>query len=132
MICLFQLSEINVLTWNVLNGRIRRFAQRQGVARIGNHPPSDGHDNVRRIALDGDRMIWIWNLNLLLFDVLFSFRLLDSGIHSAIHGKIRSSDVGRLRTGDKRHHCSDLINVAVAVECCSRLLRLRPLARGRI
>jgi hypothetical protein len=27
----FQLGKINVLTWNVLNGRIRRFAERQGV-----------------------------------------------------------------------------------------------------
>src|SRR5882672_11246682 len=32
----FQLGEINILTWNVLNGGILRFAKRQGVARIGN------------------------------------------------------------------------------------------------
>src|SRR5438309_8924834 len=59
----------------------------------------------------------------------FSF---DSGIHSAIDGKICPSDVGRLRTGDKRDHCGDLINVAEAVECCRSLLRHRPLARGGI
>src|SRR6266446_2828543 len=57
---------------------------------------------------------------------------LDSGIHSAIHGKIRAGDVRRLRTGDKRDHCSDLVNVPEAVECCSGLLRHRPLARGGI
>src|SRR6266404_6704128 len=41
--------------------------------------------------------------------------LLGSGIHSAIYGKIRSSDVGRLRTGDKRDHGSDLIDATEAV-----------------
>src|SRR5438105_8482588 len=59
----------------------------------------------------------------------FSF---DSGIHSAIHGKVRPSDVGRFRAGDKRDHCSDLINVPEAVERGSGLLRHRPLARGGI
>src|SRR5258705_4499849 len=65
----FQLGEINVLTWNVLNGRIRRFAERQGVAGIGNHAARDGHDNARGIALDGNRMIWTWKLDLLFFHV---------------------------------------------------------------
>src|SRR5207253_1609196 len=59
----------------------------------------------------------------------FSF---DSGIHSAIHGKIRPSDVGRLRTGDKRDHGSDLIDAPEAVECGGGLLWHRPLARGGI
>src|SRR5882724_5041619 len=59
----------------------------------------------------------------------FSF---DSGIHSAIHSKICSGDVRRLRTGDKRDHCSDLLNVPEAVECGGSLLRHRPLARRGI
>jgi hypothetical protein len=41
--------------------------------------------------------------------------LLGSRIHSAIHGKIRSGDVGRLRTGDERDHGSDLIDATEAV-----------------
>ena len=36
------------------------------------------------------------------------------------------------RTGDKRDHCSDLINVPVAVECSGGLLRHCPLARRGI
>ena len=44
------------------------------------------------------------------------FMCVCSGIHSAIHGKIRPSNVGGLRTGDKRHQRSDLINAPVAVE----------------
>src|SRR2546426_7331103 len=55
-----------------------------------------------------------------------------SGIHSAIHGKIRPGNVRGLRTGYKRHQRSDLINVSVAVECCGGLLRYRPIARGGI
>src|SRR3981189_1365727 len=66
----FQLGKINVLTWNVLNGRIRRFAERQGVAGIGNHPACDGYDNATRIALDGNRMIWTWKLHLLFLHFL--------------------------------------------------------------
>src|SRR5262249_23952142 len=53
-----------------------------------------------------------------------------SGVHSAIHGKVRAGDVRRLRTGDERHQRSDLINVPVAVECCGGLQRYRPIARG--
>src|SRR5216683_1674351 len=56
----------------------------------------------------------------------------DSGIHAAIHGKIRPGNVRGLRTGDKRHQRSDLINAPVAVECCGGLLRYRPIARGGI
>src|SRR5882762_7107915 len=33
-----------------------------------------------------------------------------SGIHSAVHGKIRSRDVRGFRTRDKRRHCGDLLN----------------------
>src|SRR6478736_4108299 len=56
----------------------------------------------------------------------FSF---DSGIRSAIHGKIRPSDVGRLRAGDERDHGSDLINVPVAAQCGGSLLWRCPIAR---
>src|SRR6202790_3754625 len=75
----FQLGKINVLTWDVLNGRIRRFAERQGVAGIGNHTARDGHDNASGIALDGNRMIWTWKLDLLFFHVsVSSFVLWES------------------------------------------------------
>src|ERR1700680_629605 len=68
----FQLGKINVLTWNVLNGRIRRFAERQGVAGIGNHTARDGHDYASGITLDGNRMIWTWKHHLLFFHVSVS------------------------------------------------------------
>ena len=58
----FQLRKINILGWNLLNGRIRRFAERQGVAAIGDHPARDEHDNVSGITLDGNRVIWSWKL----------------------------------------------------------------------
>jgi len=45
-----------------MNGRISGFADRQGVAGIGNHAASDGYDNANGIALDGNRMIWTWKL----------------------------------------------------------------------
>ena len=67
MIRPFQLGEINILSWNVLNGRIRRLAESEGVARIGNHTARDGHDDASGVALDGNRMIWTWNLDLLFF-----------------------------------------------------------------
>ena len=68
-----QLGEIHVLTWNVLNGRIRGFVKRQSVAGIGNHMARDGYDNASRIRLDGNRMIWTWNLNLFFFQFRFPF-----------------------------------------------------------
>jgi hypothetical protein len=40
----FQLGKINVLGWNVLDGRIVRFAKRQSIAGIGNHTARDGYD----------------------------------------------------------------------------------------
>ena len=39
----FQLGKINVLRWNVLDGRIVRFAKRQCMAAIGNHTARDGY-----------------------------------------------------------------------------------------
>jgi hypothetical protein len=79
VICPLQLGKINVLTWNVLNGRIRRFAERQGVAGIGNHTARDGYDSASRIGLDGNRMIWTWKFDLLCFHVLgFLFLLVLS------------------------------------------------------
>jgi hypothetical protein len=41
----FRLREINILAWNVLNGRIRGFAESEGIARIRNHTARDGHDD---------------------------------------------------------------------------------------
>jgi hypothetical protein len=55
-----QLREINILPWNVLNGRIHRFAKRQGVAAIGHHATGDGYENASGIALDGNRVIRTW------------------------------------------------------------------------
>ncbi len=72
MIRPFQLGEINVLTRNVLNGRMPRFAERQGVAGIGNHTARNGHDNTSGIALDGNRMIWTWKPELIFFHVSVS------------------------------------------------------------
>src|SRR5437899_6326314 len=42
------------------------------VADIGNHTARDGHDNASGIALDGNRMIWTWKLDLLFFHVSVS------------------------------------------------------------
>jgi hypothetical protein len=42
----FQLRKINILGWNVLNGRILRFAERQRVLGIGSHPARDGYYNA--------------------------------------------------------------------------------------
>src|SRR5437870_10251930 len=65
----FQLRKIDILKRNVLNGRIVSFAKREGVARIGNYTACDGYDNASGIALDGNRMIGTWNLNLLCFHI---------------------------------------------------------------
>src|SRR5260370_37329535 len=54
-----------------------------------------------------------------------------SGIHSAIHGKIRPGNVRGLRTGDNRHQRGDLFNLPVAVERCGGLLGRSPIARAR-
>ena len=59
----------------MFNARMRRFAERQGVAGIGNHTARDGHDNASGIALDGNRMIRTWKLDLLFFHVSFSLFL---------------------------------------------------------
>jgi hypothetical protein len=56
-----------------LNGRIRRFAERQGIAGIGNHTARDADDNASGVALDGNRMIWTWKLHLLFFHLSLSF-----------------------------------------------------------
>ena len=50
-----------------------------------------------------------------------------SRIHSTIHGKIRSRDVGGFRTRDKRRHCGYLLNMPIAVECCGGLLWYGPI-----
>src|ERR1700675_371705 len=63
----FQLGKIHILGRNVLNGRIRRFAERQGVAAIGDHPARDGHDHASGITLDRNRVIWTWKLYLFFF-----------------------------------------------------------------
>jgi len=83
----FQLGKINVLTWDVLNGRICRFAERQGIAGIGNHTARDRHNDASGIALDENRMIWTWKLGLLFFHVLVSpFRSCSALLIPVIHG----------------------------------------------
>ena len=74
MIRPFQLGKINVLGWNVLDGRIIRFPKRQCIAGIGNHTARDGYDNASRIWLNGNRMIRAWKFDLLCFHV-FGFCL---------------------------------------------------------
>src|SRR6266478_4928146 len=73
VICPFQLRKINVLAWNVLNGRIVGFAKCQGVAGIGHYPACDRYYDASGIPLDGNRMIWIWKLDLLFFHVSVSY-----------------------------------------------------------
>src|SRR5579864_1416191 len=64
---------------------------------------------------------------------LFSSKeCVGSGIHSAIHGKIRSRDVGGFRTREKRRHCGDLLNMPIAIERGGGLLRYRPITRSGI
>ena len=41
----FQLGEVNMLTRNILNGRIIRFAECQGVVGISYHTTRYGYDN---------------------------------------------------------------------------------------
>jgi len=54
---------------DVLNGRIRRFAEREGVAGVGDDTARDGRDNAGWIALDGNRMIRAWKLDVPFFPV---------------------------------------------------------------
>ena len=51
----------------------------QGIAGIGNHSACDGYDDASWIGLDGNRMIWTWEFDLLCFHVLgFLFLLVLS------------------------------------------------------
>ena len=67
MIRPFQLGKINVLGWNVLDGRLVRFAKRQCNTAIGNHTARYGYDNASRIRLDRNRMIQTRKFDLLCF-----------------------------------------------------------------
>src|SRR5271156_4870502 len=55
-----------------------------------------------------------------------------SGIHSAVDGNIRTSDVGRLRSGDKRDRVGDLFHTPVTIKRCGGLLRNGPITRSGI
>jgi hypothetical protein len=68
----FQLREINIVAWNVLNRGIDGFAEREGVPRIRNHTARGGHDDTSGVAFDGNRMIWTWKLDLLFVHVFES------------------------------------------------------------
>src|SRR6266404_6593077 len=70
VICPFQLGKVNVLNWYVLNGPIRRFAERQGLSGVSDHTPRDGHDNASSIEFDGDRMFRAREFCLFFFHVL--------------------------------------------------------------
>src|SRR5258705_13855698 len=59
----------------------------------------------------------------------FSF---DSGIHSAVHSKIRAGNVRRVRTSDECHHRGDIISLSVALERGRGLLWHRPITRGGV
>ena len=85
MIRPFQLGKINVLGWNVLDGRIVRFPKRQCIAAIGNYSARNRYDNASRIGLDGNRMIRTWNFDLLCFHVFgFLFLLVLSRSGSSV------------------------------------------------
>jgi len=71
----FQLGEINVFTWNVLNGRIVRFPKRQGITRIGHYPPCGRYYDASWIPLDGNRVIRTRKFDLLCFHVSSPFLL---------------------------------------------------------
>jgi hypothetical protein len=68
----FQLRKLNVPNRYVLDGRIRRFAECQGVVGIGNDTAHYGHDNARGVAVDGNRMIWTRKLDLLFLHISVS------------------------------------------------------------
>src|SRR5207249_3599247 len=44
-----------------------------GCSTTDNRTARDGYDNTSRIGLDGNRMIWTWNFDLLCFHALFFF-----------------------------------------------------------
>ena len=67
----FQLREINIVAWNVLNGGIHGFPQREGVPRIRNYTSRCRHDDTSGVAFDGNRAIWAWKLT------CFSFMFLN-------------------------------------------------------
>src|SRR6266446_10323289 len=81
-----QLGKIDILAWNVLNGRIVRFPKRQGIARIGHYPACDRYYDASGIPLDGNRVIRTWKLDLLFFHVSVSYLL---GVYFMI---VRSSE----------------------------------------
>src|SRR5258708_23969028 len=53
-----------------------------------------------------------------------------SGIHSAIHSKIRPGNVRRVRTSDECHHRGDIVSLSIALERGRGLLWYRPITRG--
>jgi hypothetical protein len=60
----FQLGEINILDRNVLNRRIRSFAEREGAPCVRNYTTRDGHYDASTLAFDENRMIWTWKFDL--------------------------------------------------------------------
>src|SRR5438132_7835820 len=55
-----------------------------------------------------------------------------SGIHSAIHSKIRRGNVRRVRTSDECHHRGDIVSLSIALERGRGLLWYRPITRGGV
>jgi hypothetical protein len=70
-----------------------------------------------------------WSAFLSLFQCKHDRRL---GVHSAIDCQVRASDVRRFRTGDECHHCGDIVNMSIAVECGGGLLWHRPITGGGV
>src|SRR6202007_3160964 len=99
------------LSGNVLNGRIRGFAEGEGVARIRYHTARDGHNDPSAVAFDRNRMIRTWKLDLLFVHV---FNLLLNA----------TSDGG----GFERHVCSLTVRRAfrpgIILPSCRRRLRM--------
>src|SRR5438034_7966526 len=69
----FQLSKLDIFTWNVLDGRIVGFAKCQRVPGIGDHATRDRYYDASTIMLDRNRMIGTWIFNLFFFHVSSSF-----------------------------------------------------------
>ncbi len=52
--------HIRILARQIVDRRIARFLQRQGIGRFGNHDPACGNAHAPRICRDRDRMVGTW------------------------------------------------------------------------
>jgi hypothetical protein len=88
------LREINIVDWNVLNGGIHGFAEREGVPRIRNYAARGRHDNTSGVAFDGNRMIWRWKPGVLFVHV-FESPFEANRNSGQVRGALRNPPQGR-------------------------------------